>query len=177
MSELIDCRAKMATITFEIPEKLLLILREKAKCEGKVIEELLSEAVLQYYSISDPKLKVEIYLKLYEKYLKEGEKLLAEKDYVQASEKFWGSVTQIVKALAAERGIELRSHSELHSFISKLEKELRDPEVRRLWQSAGMLHQNLYENWLPPEMVEGNVEDVKKLIEKLRKTLQLSNTS
>ena len=61
----------------------------------------------------------------------------------------------MVKALAAERGFELRSHGELHAFVSKLEKEIEDPEIRRLWQSAGMLHQNFYEKGLPPEMVRG----------------------
>jgi hypothetical protein len=44
-------------------------------------------------------------------------------------------------------------------------------EIRRLWQSAGMLHQNFYENRLPPEMVEGNAEDVKRFIDRMRKFL------
>jgi len=77
----------------------------------------------------------------------------------------------MVKALAAERGVELRSHGELHWFVAGLMKESGDPDVRRLWQSATSLHQNFYENWLPPEMVEENAEDVKMLIQKLRKLL------
>ena len=174
MFNLVDSRKIVATITFEVPERLLVVLREKARSEGKVLEELLSEAVLKYYNLVDPRLKAEIYLKLCEKYLMEGEKLLKEKDYVQASEKFWGSATQIVKALAADRGLELRNHGELHSFISRLEKETGDPDIRRLWQSAGMLHQNFYENWLPPEMVEGDAEDVKKLIEIVENMLKLN---
>lgn len=121
----------------------------------------------------NPKVKAEIHLKLCEKYIREGEELLKKGDYVQASEKFWGSASQVVKALAAERGLELKSHGELHRFVAGLEREKGDPEIRRLWQSAGMLHQNFYENWLPPEMVEGNVEDVKKFVEKLKKLLEL----
>jgi len=113
----------------------------------------------------------ETHLKLCEKYLREGEELLKKKDYVQASEKFWGSASQMVKALAAESGSELRSHGELHTFIARLERESGDPEIRRLWQSAGMLHQNFYENWLPPEMVGENAKDVKKLVEKLKKLM------
>jgi hypothetical protein len=173
MFDLVDGGRIVATITFEVPEKLLVILKERAKSEGKIIEELISEAVLKYYDLGDPGLKAEIYLKLCQKYLMEGEKLLKEKDYVQASEKFWGSATQIVKAIAAERGLELRSHDELHSFILKLEKEAGNPDIRRLWQSAGMLHQNFYENWLPPEMVEENAEDVKKLINIIKNMLKL----
>ena len=58
--------------------------------------------------------------------------------------------------------MELRGHGELHAFAAKLEEETGDPEIRRLWQSAGMLHQNLYENWLPPKMVEENAEGKKQ---------------
>jgi len=90
MFSLVDGGRIVATITFEVPERLLVILREKAKSEGKVLEELLSDAVLKYYNLSDPRLKAEIYLRLCEKYLMEGEKLLKERDYVQASEKFLG---------------------------------------------------------------------------------------
>jgi len=51
-----------------------------------------------------------------------------------------------------------------------LAKEAGDDEIRLLWQSAGMLHQN-FENWLPPEMVEENIEDVKKFIDKIKHLL------
>ena len=80
----------MATIIFKIPEKLMVILREKAKWEGKVLEELPSKTVLKYYNLGDLRLKAEIYLKLCEKYRKEDKELLKEKDYVQVSEKFVG---------------------------------------------------------------------------------------
>jgi len=46
----------------------------------------------------------------------------------------------MVKASAAEKGFELRSHGELHSFILRLEKEAGNPDIRRFWQSTGMLH-------------------------------------
>lgn len=162
----------MTTIALDVPDELLSILEEKAKLEGKAVEELISDAIFSHYGIDDPKVKAEAHLKLCEKYLKEGGDFLAKEDYVQASEKFWGAASQMIKALATERGLGLRSHGELHAFVAKLEKESGDPDVRRLWQSATSLHQNFYENWLPPEMVEGNAEDVKKLIEKLRKLLK-----
>jgi len=41
-----------------------------------------------------------------------------------------------------------------------------------LWQSAGMLHQNFYENWLPREIVEANIEDVMKFVEKMKRLLK-----
>ncbi|RLG90814.1 MAG: hypothetical protein DRO36_05425 [Candidatus Hecatellales archaeon] len=162
----------MTTITLDFPEELLAVLRRRADSEGKSLEELVSDAVFSYYGIDNPKIRTEVHLKLCERLLREGEEFLVKKDYVQASEKFWGSASQMVKALAAERGLELRSHGELHKFVAELTRESRDPDVRRLWQSATSLHQNFYENWLPPEMVKGNADDVKMLIEKLRKLLK-----
>jgi len=162
----------MTTIVLDIPDDLLSILEKKARLEGKAVEELIGDAIFSHYGIGNPKVKAEIHLKLCERFLREGEGLLAKKDYVQASEKFWGAASQMVKALAAERNMELRSHGELHTFVASLERESGDPEVRRLWQSATSLHQNFYENWLPPEMVEGNADDVKRLIEKLRRLLK-----
>jgi len=112
-------------------------------------------------------------LKLSEKYLAEAEEFLKRGDYVQASEKGWSAAAEIVKALAAREGRELRSRGELHKEIARLTIATGDDEVRRLWLSTAALHQNFYENWLPPEIVEKNIEDVKKLIEKLKKLLQL----
>jgi len=39
-----------------------------------------------------------------------------------------------------------------------------------LWQSAIALHQNFYENRLSPEIVKKNVEDVRKFVDKLRRS-------
>jgi uncharacterized protein (UPF0332 family) len=112
--------------------------------------------------------KVEDYLNLNDKYLKEAEALMEKGDYVQASEKFWGAAAEIVKAVAAQRGIEIRSHGELHRFVTKLRKELEDPELMRLFASASALHQNFYEGWLTPEMVEDYGDAVRELVERLR---------
>jgi len=54
------------------------------------------------------------YLWLNDKYLKEAGALMEEGDYVQASEKFWGAAAEIVKAVAAGRDVEIRSHGQLH---------------------------------------------------------------
>jgi hypothetical protein len=39
------------------------------------------------------------------------------------------------------------------------------------WFSATSLHQNFYENWFPDQAVRSAIEDIKSLIEKLRKLL------
>jgi hypothetical protein len=45
---------------------------------------------------------------------------------------------------------------------------LNDPELLRLFAAAGALHQNFYENWLPPKMVENYGDAVRELVERLR---------
>ena len=121
-------------------------------------------------------------LKLNNKYLDEAEELIKKKDYVQAqpfkkaltekaSLKLWGAAAEMVKVVAAKRGIEIKSHGELYKFVAKLKVELGDPELLRLFSLAGALHQNFYENWLPPEVVIDCAEAVKELVAKLKRDL------
>jgi uncharacterized protein (UPF0332 family) len=120
----------------------------------------------------DPLDKVEMYVKLSEKYLGEADDFLAKGNYVQASEKLWGSAALMVKAVAASRGITISSHGELFSFVRKLGEEEGEPELRRLFSVASTLHQNFYENWLNEDVVKEYSEDVKQLIAKLKKLIK-----
>jgi len=155
-------------ITIVLPEKALEALKQMSESEGKAVEEIISEAVFKQLNIADPEAKTELHLKLCEKYMREAEDFLTKKDYVQASEKAWGAASQIVKAAAAKEGKELRSHATLWEYVDTLAEKLEDPELRHLWRTANTLHQNFYENWMPPREVELSVKDTKNLLEKLR---------
>lgn len=155
------------TLTLELPEKVLKKLEDRVEKEGADTECIVMDAITAYLGLDDPETKAEVYLKLSEKYLREADEFLTKEDVVQASEKGWGAAAQAVKASAARKGLELHSHGELHKFVARLSTETGDEETRRLWQSAVALHQNFYENWLPEEMVAGNIKDVKKLLRKL----------
>jgi hypothetical protein len=171
--EVLDDGGVLTSLGLVLPKRIEERLEEESKRTGASEEELIVEALLKAFGERlDQGAKVEFHLKLSEKYMMEAEEFLKKGDLVQASEKAWGASSQIVKALAAREGRELRSHGELHKQVVKIARETRDEEIRSLWQSAGMLHQNFYENWLPPEMVEGNVNDVKKFVEKLRQLLK-----
>uniref|UniRef100_A0A7C5UTY4 HEPN domain-containing protein n=1 Tax=Ignisphaera aggregans TaxID=334771 RepID=A0A7C5UTY4_9CREN len=151
-----------------IEERLI----EEARKSGASVEELIVEILSKALNKPlDPEERVEIHLKLAEKYFREAEELLIKKDYVQASEKAWGAAAQIVKALAAKEGKELRSHASLWEYVDELAEKLHDIEVRHLWGRANNLHQNFYENWMPPRDVVLAIEDVKKFVEKLKKLL------
>ena len=156
-------------ITIALPKKVLEALERRAATEGRAVEEFISEAVLERLGIDDPEAKAELHLKLCEKYMREAEVFLEKKDYVQASEKAWGAASQMVKALAAREGRELRSHAALWEYVDELAEKLKDVELRHLWRTANALHQNFYEDWMPPREVELSVRDVKAFLEKLRK--------
>jgi len=158
----------VAIISVELPEKVLMEIERKAESEGKSLEEIISEAVFKHLGIIDPETKVELHLNLSEKYMREAEDLLARKDYAQASEKAWGASSQMVKALAAKEGKELRSHASLWEYVDEIAEKLGDIELRHLWGRANNLHQNFYESWMPPREVELSIKDVKILLEKLR---------
>jgi hypothetical protein len=66
-----------------------------------------------------------VHLQLSRKYLREAEEFLAKGDHVQASEKAWGAAAQAAKMVASKKGLELRSHGELHKFIMQLAAEAR----------------------------------------------------
>jgi uncharacterized protein (UPF0332 family) len=160
-------------VSIELPKKIEERLKEEAERTGASEEELIVEALAKAFNENlDPEVRIEIHLKLSEKFLKEAEELLRKGDLTQASEKAWGAASQIVKAFAAKEGRELRSHGELHQQVAKIDRQAKGEGIRSLWQSAGMLHQNFYENWLPQEMVKANIEDVKKFVEKMKMLLR-----
>ena len=103
--------------------------------------------------------------------MREADEFLEKGDYVQASEKLWGSASQIVKAVAAKRGVELRSHTELWNYVAKLREELQDPQVSTLWHVANSLHVNFYEAWSPPELVRDGAIKVKEFKKRLERLL------
>jgi len=162
----------MSVIELLLTKSLYKRLHEIATSSGVDVEELVVETLARALNVPlDPQDMVEFHLKLCEKYLVEAEELLKRGDYVQASEKGWRAAAQMVKALAAKEGRRVLSHGELHREVVRIAKAVNDDEIKRLWRSAIALHQNFYENWLPQEMVEKNIEDVKKLIEKLKRLL------
>ena len=152
-----------------LPKKIEKRLKEESEKTGISEEELMLEALSKILNEPlDPETRVEIHLKLSEKYIKDAEDFLTKKDYIQASEKAWGAAAQIVKALAAKEGKELRSHASLWEYMDELAEKLGEIELRHLWGRANNLHQNFYENWMPIREVELAVNDVKTFVKKLK---------
>ena len=105
-------------------------IEERLRRDSERIEVSEEELILEAPSKTlneplDPEARVEMYLKLSEKYLRDSEELLARKDYVQASGKAWEAASQIVKALAAREeeklGVVLAYGSILMNWLRDLE--------------------------------------------------------
>jgi HEPN domain-containing protein len=145
-------------------------LKEEAERRGAAVDEVAVELLERALGASlDPPERAEFHRSLAEKFLREAEELLARGDYLQASEKAWGAAAQMVKAVAAKKGKELRSHGDLWRFVLEVAGE--NDELRRFWYAANALHQNFYEGWIPPEGVRRAVEDVKQFINMMKKLL------
>jgi hypothetical protein len=151
----------VSSLEIVLPMWLRERLEEEAERVGLSAEEFVLKVVAERLNREvDPPEVAEVYVKLAEKYLREAEDLLAGGDFVQASEKLWGAAL-MDKAVAAARGLLLRSHGDLFKFVKSLGDEAGDPELRRLFAVASALHQNFYESWLPPEVVKEYAQDVK----------------
>jgi hypothetical protein len=156
-----------------LPRKIERKLREESERTGASVEEIALDALIKGMNERiDPAERAELYARLSEKYLRDAEELLTKGDFVQASEKLWGSAALMVKAVAASRGVPISSHGELFSYVRRLGEEEGNPELRRLFSVASTLHQNFYENWLSGEVVREYAEDVKQLVGELRKLVK-----
>ena len=85
----------------------------------------------------------------------------------QASEQGRGAAAQTLKARAQQRGWE-RSRLRPHLVAaSQLRSETGDGDIRRLFHSASALHENFYENVLPPDEIAENLDDVQALLSEM----------
>lgn len=114
------------------------------------------------------------YLESSNKYLNDSESLLKKGDYAQASEKIWGSVVTILKAIAETKRKKLTTHQGINYFFSDIAKELKDKTVHDMAAKANALHQNFYENSLHPDSVKKNIKDLKRFILRLQSKYHLN---
>lgn len=120
--------------------------------------------------------RVSKYQRLNGKYLMEAKELIRKGDYSQASEKLWGASVEIVKALAAKRENKtLEEHRQILEYVSKIDKEFPNMNLRRLISTARALHSNFYEDEFPADYVsEVGYQAVEEFVEKIKRILEES---
>ena len=105
------------------------------------------------------------------RYLNQAEEEFAQGDLLQASEKGWGAASQMVKAVAHERGWRHGRHNNLYEAVDKLIELTNDYEFRPLFAAAGALHTNFYEEFLQGDEVRDNLVGVARFVDKMEALL------
>ena len=101
------------------------------------------------------------------RFIQQAEDELRRGDSLQASEKAWGAAAHAVKSVAERQGWEHKSHAALFRAVRAISETTGDPDIRMLFNAANSLHQNFYEGWLDDGYIAENIEDVKRLLDKL----------
>ena len=105
------------------------------------------------------------------RYLGQASEELERGDLLQASEKGWGAASQMVKAVAHERGWRHRRHNNLYEAVNRIATEKGDDEYQELFASAGELHSNFYEGEMDEAKVREHMRDVGRFVEQMRQIL------
>ena len=99
--------------------------------------------------------------------IEHAEEELRNGEPLQASEKAWGAVVHRLKAIARQRDWPHGGHYQLSQMAGRLAEETGDGEIRRFFSVAESLHGNFYNNWKEEGVVRDDIEDVKRLLDKL----------
>ena len=99
------------------------------------------------------------------RFLGQAEADFAKGDLLQASENGWGAVAEAVKAAAALRGLEHRSHRGLRFAAMDIAAESGETRIVGLFRTAESLRVNCYEAWMPPQEVRECLDGASELVE------------
>jgi hypothetical protein len=148
----------------EVSEEVFALVTVVAKRKGKTVDELILEYVAKDVDLG---VRIEVYMKLHERYLREAEELYASGDLTQAGEKYWGAVTALINAITERRGRSHYSHRDYAEVIERLSEELKEP-LGRLFASVERLHANYNLNFLTKVNFDAHKEDAIKLMQLLK---------
>lgn len=107
------------------------------------------------------------FLKQRDHYLHNAGHYLSTKDYRKASEFLWGALTQTIKAVAATKGIRIRSHIGFKEYMSDVSIELKDKSLWTDFIALQRLHNNFYDEQLSPADVQVLATLLKSYLDKL----------
>ncbi|AAL64454.1 paREP8 [Pyrobaculum aerophilum str. IM2] len=133
---------------------------------GRDVEEFLLSLIAERL---DPSERIDVYLALHEKHLREAESLYEKGDLSQAGEKYWGAVTALFNAIAEKRGMPHYSHRDYAVIIERLYQETGDEEILKGFTLAKRLHANFYHHFMERKSFDVHRREVLRLIEKLKK--------
>ena len=153
----------------EISDVIIKLISKKAREKGVNINDYLLNLISKELNVNE---RIDLYLRLHDKYLKEAKTYERKGDILQAGEKYWEALTSLLNAIAEYRGWRHFHHRDYNDIIEKLSDELEMPELARLFASAERLHSNYYHNFLRQKTFNIHKNDIEKLITKLKETIK-----
>ena len=102
-----------------------------------------------------------------QEYLQNAYASLEQNEVEKAGEFLWGSMAQAIKAIAAFKDVELRSHGAIWTYVRELSRELGDETLLEAFRDAHSLHQNFYESGLTSEIVLTHGESIRRAVGRL----------
>ena len=94
-------------------------------------------------------------------------------DRLQATEKAWGALAQMLKAHGQQRGwLNLGGHRTVGHIARHLDDEFDDIAVLRAYVAADNGHRNFYDNEMSPPEIEGIIEVVANVLPDLERVLR-----
>ena len=94
-------------------------------------------------------------------------------DRLQATEKIWGALAQILKAHGQRRGwLNLGGHRTVGHIAQHLDAEYVEIPVARAYLAADNGHRNFYDNEMSPPEIEGIIALVTSVLPRLERALR-----
>jgi len=98
---------------------------------------------------------------------------LAGGERLQATEKVWGAVAQMIKAHGQQRGwLNLGSHRTVGHIARQLDAEFDEMPVMRAYVSADNGHRNFYDNEMSPAEIAASIAEVASVLPRLEQALR-----
>ena len=105
-------------------------------------------------------------------YLARARQEFDDDDLLQASEKGWGAASQMVKAVADERGIPHARHADVLRAGQALVREIGSQDMDKRFSFATDLHTNFYEEIYNHEEVAWRLTEVERFVDKAEQLLR-----
>ena len=91
---------------------------------------------------------------------------------LQASEKAWGALTQMLKAHGQQRGwLNLTSHRTVGHIARQLAAEYGDPDISEAYIAGTEAHENFYENYMRLPQIKATITTIANVLPRLESAL------
>ena len=100
-------------------------------------------------------------------YLENSQSAIDLGELEKAVEFLWGSMALAIKAVAAFKGIELRSHRLLWDYAREVSRELQEESIFTAFRDANSLHSNFYETGMSLDILLDSEDRIRQVVGRL----------